>query len=426
MRGCALVLALAAACATPAPDDWECSRQTSKLLLVPGKRMFDVLLLVDRSPSMTAALPAIADGVREAFRSGQTSVHLAVAATDLASDAAAGCERSTGGALIPPRPGCAGAASGAVIVDAVFADGTTVKNFPDTIDAALACVLPAAAGGCPIEQPLETLRRLAADGIAPGFLRPEATLVIAFLTDEDDCSLAPGQFLGPNNPDRPAEQWSRWRCFDEGVTCNEPSWTSGLKTGCVARAHAETEIDVDEVIAAVRALPTRGVRVFAPGAEPVVVGHDHGPDLVPVCAGGVDAWPAPRLATFAAAATTTPEPSDATACDGAGGASALYVLTAELLGATIPYTCIDDDIDLDATSAGVQASCTGELARDLAAPGEPVPACAEPPVAPCWRLAEDPINCAHSPHQLAVDLYRGPTAPVPGVLRLDCELPCEP
>jgi hypothetical protein len=92
----------------------------------------------------------------------------------------------------------------------------------------------------------------------------------------------------------------------------------------------------------------------------------------------------------------------------------------------IGYPCMDDDIDLDPVADGLQAHCVGELRSGLDGPGTSLPACGDPLVGPCWRIIEDPINCTASPGARALDVYFGPVPPVPRIVRLDCELACEP
>jgi len=68
-------------------------------------------------------------------------------------------------------------------------DGTSMED-------ALACSLPMGINGCGFEQPLESMRLATTwsespDAAESGFIRPNAHLVVIFVTDEVDCSFNP-------------------------------------------------------------------------------------------------------------------------------------------------------------------------------------------------------------------------------------------
>lgn len=68
-------------------------------------------------------------------------------------------------------------------------DGTSMAD-------ALTCSLPMGINGCGFEQPLESMRLAttwseSSDAAESGFIRPNAHLVVIFVTDEVDCSLNP-------------------------------------------------------------------------------------------------------------------------------------------------------------------------------------------------------------------------------------------
>lgn len=108
-----------------------------------------------------------------------------------------------------------------------------VRNLPETVSASDAAACLAAQGlmGCGFEQPLETMRRsllraFTAEDAAFGFMRPDASLVVIFVTDEDDCSYNPnhGSIFLPDGErtfwnDPTAASPSSAVCWNAGVRC---------------------------------------------------------------------------------------------------------------------------------------------------------------------------------------------------------------
>jgi hypothetical protein len=125
-----------------------------------------------------------------------------------------------------------------------------VSNLPAGLGAAdaLACIAPQGITGCGFEEPLESmykaLARATTEGESEfGFLRPEATLAVVFVTDEVDASINK-QFESIYLPDGNRVFWS-------DPTSNTPSsavgWNAGVEcTGSspYAECHA-VDLDVD-------------------------------------------------------------------------------------------------------------------------------------------------------------------------------------
>lgn len=93
------------------------------------------------------------------------------------------------------------------------------------------CAAGIATTSCPFRQPLEAVRLALNDHPEnPDFLRDRAHLAVLVVSNVDDCSAQdPALFdptataLGPLGP---------FRCFEQGVTCNEAGRDPGLRTGC--------------------------------------------------------------------------------------------------------------------------------------------------------------------------------------------------
>jgi hypothetical protein len=99
------------------------------------------------------------------------------------------------------------------------------SNVPEGVEMrdAMRCFAPQGVAGCDFESPLEAMRQAllrTKDPTDPayGFLRKDAVLFVAIITDEDDCSLAPGaeEIFSP--------EATSATCWNAGVTCiGDPS-----------------------------------------------------------------------------------------------------------------------------------------------------------------------------------------------------------
>ena len=119
---------------------------------------------------------------------------------------------------------------------------------------ALQCIGMVGDGGCGFESPLEAMKR-ALDGhstVNAGFLRPDSTLAVVVLTDEDDCSVqlsrrAENEYYRTKDcaiPDFQADYdcfAADFRCMARSLKCNEPMNVAGDKTGCQEREDSYLE-----------------------------------------------------------------------------------------------------------------------------------------------------------------------------------------
>jgi hypothetical protein len=112
------------------------------------------------------------------------------------------------------------------------------SNLPEGVEMsdALSCFGPQGVAGCDFETPLESMRQAllrAKDPNDPayGFLRKDAMVYVVFLTDEDDCSVAPGGeeiFSAEGDrlfwSDKDAAAATSAVCWNAGVACiGDPS-----------------------------------------------------------------------------------------------------------------------------------------------------------------------------------------------------------
>jgi hypothetical protein len=257
-------------------------------------RDLDILFVIDNSGSMAAEqvrLNAQFDALMQALDSlqgGFPNAHIGVVSTDLgAGNNPTTCPRPGGDkgklqdeARIPPPctpPGDAyidianannqlsgnianvdtPTADGLGCQGLKLSDGTPVPEPGDTaidlcdIQAAFRCIARLGTGGCGMEQPLESARLALtcteASCTNPGFLREDAILAVVFVGDEDDCSARDTTLFAPT---RQAELGPvNYRCFEVGVTCDEPIDLSGDQTlhNCRSKTVEDAGGNVDDL-----------------------------------------------------------------------------------------------------------------------------------------------------------------------------------
>jgi hypothetical protein len=170
-------------------------------------RNVDILFMIDDSTGMRLAqtnllnnFPTLMTTLLSAPQ-GMPNLHLAIVSQDMgAGDGSiAGCD-STGGKngifQYTARGTCPSTnlQAGATYISNIGG----VANYTGNIADVFTCIAALGSNGCGFEhQFAAVLRALGADGQAApaenqGFLRPDAYLAIVMLTDEDDCSAAPG------------------------------------------------------------------------------------------------------------------------------------------------------------------------------------------------------------------------------------------
>lgn len=329
------LFALLAACDTPPLETIDASPDMlERVATFPAApRPLDLMLVIDDSPSMYDKQVALANAFPqlvqklESFDGGLPDLHIGVVSTDLGSIASADATPGSNVGVIG-QGGCAQRGKdGAFLVQPNVLRSPGPANFlrhprggqPNYNGAlvdALGTQVKLGATGCGFEQPLAAMKAALANPANSGFVRPEASLAIVILSDEDDCSARSTSLFAPESTALGPLQ--SFRCFRFGVECSPDNVNEvGPKTACRPR-HGEDRL-LDEV-APFRdaALAVKGndarklmlAAVVAP-ADTVAVeltsspnGGAPQPTIVPACryqapsGTTADADPAVRLSAF--------------------------------------------------------------------------------------------------------------------------------
>jgi hypothetical protein len=402
----ALALALAlAACAQPEASLGDHFREVVDVPPQPIGAL-DVLLVVDSSGSMKAKQDELVAAAGDALFGQLTAdlgrlpdLHVGVVTTDLGAgdNNIQFCAPPGDDAILQPgAPGATCPVDGRFLVDVASADGTRLTNYTGTLADAFACVATVGTGGCGFEQPLEAMR-LALDGSRAqndGFLRDYAMLLVLFVSDEDDCSVADPSLFDPSAQLGPLA----FRCFPSGVVCDpDRPDQPGVKTGCRPRDDSAWSTRVADYVDFLRGLKSDPSMVMVGGLfappDPVDVELDGDGQLAvtPACTDPlVTAEPAIRLGALAAAFPS--RYAFAPVC-GAASTDQLRGLTRTVDGVLGARPCLLGPVPPGATC---RAFATGAGVR------VPIPACATETSTDCFRIKPDSVACGYTPSQLAV------------------------
>lgn len=359
-----LLLACAAlvACndADPSRDDIVCGREEQRVIPLWQKPALDILVVLDRSPSMAdeqtklATFGADMKLVLEQIEGGLPDMHIAIVTSDLGASGVGGCGAGDGAAF-QNGPRC-GLTSSFLEARGLVAGGVA-GNFPGTLEDALACLLDVPMSTCPVSQPLGAAVR-ALDGSVTanvGFRRDYAALLVVVVTDGDDCTLTASNALADVAAQGDLEGAIDFACFARGTVCtpSDPA-TPGAHTECRSRANAGVA-DVDALITQLRALQDPRnlfVSTVAASGDPVVLGSGR---LDDACSGNPVASAAPRLATIALSDRTF----RTNVC---GDWIDSLIVFAELTRTSLGVACLDASVDLDPATPGFQVNCVNRLA----------------------------------------------------------------
>jgi len=312
----------------PDPDPIE---RTSHYLA--SNRNVDLLFLVDDSSSMRLSqsnllrnFPVLMQALKNQ-PNGLPNVHIGVISSDMgAGDGSiAGCDATGGqnGILqYTARGTCtaSGLNPGATFISDI--DG--VRNYTGNLEDVFTCIAALGEQGCGFEHQFAAITRaLGADGFnAPaenaGFLRPDALLVVVMITNEDDCSAAPGVLLydSTSNLELASQLGppSNFRCNDFGHRCDgaRPSrYAPNNDVTATVSYDSCTSNDADGYLLSVRDTANR-IKALKADDGQVMVAAITGPR-----APYVVHWKQPSLADTSCGAASCPWPEITHSCTAA-------------------------------------------------------------------------------------------------------------
>lgn len=420
---------LLAACTEPEPYRGDvCSRETQYDIPVMQRPAIDVLVVLDRSPSMAdqagelSAYASTLDAVLQTVEGGVPDLHLAVVTSDLGASGVAGCGAGDGGAFRAPAP-CG--VDGNFLQARGLVEGGIAGNFTGTLEDTLTCLFDAPMSTCPVSQPLGAALRALDGSVAgnAGFRRDYAALMVLVVTDGDDCTLATPTALADVTAANDLEGAIDFACFARGTACTpaDPA-TPGAHTGCVPRGDAGIA-QVSTLVAQLQSFESRPwdfvISTVAATGDPFVLADAR---LDDACIDNPVAIAAPRLASV-----FLPDRSSMTSVCGDWTDSLAWI--AEGQRTTLGIPCLAPELDLDPATPGFQVNCVTRLAGENGETIAPLPWCDAPGVdrsRPCLEpFTEYPEACFDGAPSLQWSL--GDTRLPAGIrIELRCELACEP
>lgn len=415
------------------------------------RRQLDLLFVVDNSGSMAgeqaslaAQFPRFMD-ILARVEGGAPDLHIGVVTSDVGAvgrtDLSGACRgEGDDGLLQLGRAGCP-AVGGRFLVDAPDGAGRAT-NYTGALADAFACMAQVGTDGCGFEMHLEAMRRALSPDHNPGFLRPDATLGVIVIADEDDCSAADGALLDPATGT--LGPLHSFRCFAEGVVCDQGDLRSpGRKTGCRPAPASRLLHEVDEYVEFLHRLKARPGKlvvagIIGPGGErgdaEVVLDPERtdGALMVrPSCDRDPtrpddEAAPPFRLAGFL---SRFPESVSTSIC--ADSLATPLERIARLMAAHVGSRCVGATLaDRDPATPALEPTCSvTELLDPAGARDEHVlPAC-ETGRTPCWKLEVDAAACPAPVYPQSLELVidrGGAPPPASSELKVQCVVAAPP
>jgi hypothetical protein len=426
--------------------------------------------------NLRANIGAFIDAL-EALPDGMPDVHIAVVSADMGVGHTdiPGCN-ATGGDDGKFRAGVGVGATGCTATGlnagatyvSTSGGATPQNNFTGNIRQVLQCILPIGAAGCGFEQQLRSIvRALGADGFSPpsenqGFLRPEASLAIVLLTNEDDCSAKSNGFydvVSNTNLASPLGPPGNFRCSEFGHLCGSPRMAprrtapNGQVTDTVSYENCVSAEDSGELIPV--AAFAAGVKSLKPEPDgqilvasiqgpvtpyrinwktPAVMTDGPWPEIAHSCmvtSGTLASFadPGVRIQQFVQAFGARSRVYSICDDNFAPALTTTGMLAAQLLRANcLTGTLVDADRDPD---NGVQPECAvSESVPNGAGTGtvdSVVPACASNGnSSPCWALVAPTANVSCPANSSVLEINRGGVIPPANTrVSIECSI-CTP
>jgi len=183
------------------------------------------------------------------------------------------------------------------------------RNYHGTLVDAFMDIGSTGVSECPFSQPLEAMKLALQNDANPGFLR-DGAFGIVFITPQDDCSAQDARLF--DAADTTLGPLSSFRCFEQGVTCDENGREPGARHNCVPRENADSLISpLSDYVTFLQGIKDRQLLVVAGVLGPfeeddvvwVELDPQGNPRLAPSCTqdATMSATPGVRLHNFLAA-----------------------------------------------------------------------------------------------------------------------------
>ncbi len=451
LAACAAVLASCDdndCCTVDAMPDVPGAVEVARIPVI-ANRDVDLLFVIDDSPSMLDkqtnlknAFPAFVVEL-SGLEGGLPNVHIGVISPDLGSRGAQDAQPGPG---IGSGPGsCTGdgkagslqtngtnLVTGNFISDTKEADGTRTANYSGTLANAFSAIASLGGAGCGFEQPLQAARNAIENNAGNvGFVRPNASLAIILVTDEDDCSMSHSSLLGVDTTTFGPLQ--SFRCTRFGVQCD----VNGLTSDAMNEVGPKSQCHSNE--SSPYLMPVADYATYFKGLK-------SDPRTVLFAALIGDTSPVEtELRAPPGGGTAIPALTHSCTYNGANGPEVsdpgvrIAQLASQFENNTIASVCSQD---LSASMTQIARQVRGLAAdtclqRAIAQPpactvldetgttSTPLPACnngAGSTNKPCYQLIEDPVQCTGGSH-LRIVVDRGGQAPAPNtVVVVNCSV----
>ena len=244
----------------------------------------DILFMVDNTSSMGALQGQLLAGfdafmyVLDDIPGGTPDMHIGVVSSDLgAGDGSIEhCDATGGDRGRLQRVQNADCGSGDMaprFLTISEATGMRVTNFSRPLPQEFACLARLGEAGCGFEQPFAAVKHALDPALAPaenlGFLRREASLAVIMISNEDDCSAAPGVPLYETSVNRNITSRlgppTNFRCNEFGHLCRgsaPPRTATGLLRDCQSNETGGTLESITSFVDFLRGLKSDPAKVF--------------------------------------------------------------------------------------------------------------------------------------------------------------------
>jgi hypothetical protein len=422
---------------------------------VPVSADIDLLFVIDNSGSTQDKQTVFAQNYQnfvaalDRFPTGRPNLHVGVVTStvDTGGQATSPCHPAsdqTGllqNASRDPAYACTSPTAERFLVDIARPGGGRTTNYSGSLDEALSCISHVNDNGCGFEAPLEAMKR-ALDGSRPenaGFVRTSAFLAVVILTDEDDCSAAPGLFTQSSD----VVGRDDFRCAQGAYLCDRPISPNepGSYTGCRVRHDGFLNVPStyarflstvkDPSLLAVALIAGEPTTTIDTGPLTMPFRQDHA--LLPSCNATINGRfaigrPSLRLHEFLDQFGNRGLFSTVCQADYTQAVADIGTLLFRAISPCLEGT-LDTD-DTDPANPGLQPDCTVSELQDPDTDAEIetlIPRCRmaaedRPELAgvrACWWVAPDPVACS-TETQLELRVERSAAAAPNSVLRVSC------